>query len=266
MTASETMRPWALYSGEVVHARVKPQPHKLRYRVFSLLVDVDRLDELSRTVQLFSYNRTNVISLFDTDYGDRTPVPLGDRARQLLSDAGLTDSAFRIRLLTYPRVFGAVFNPLSVYFCYRANNQIGAIIYEVSNTFGERKSYVLEAGAAENGVIAQTCSKEMSVSPFTRGTGQYAFRLIEPQTSVSVGVALRDDSGPILKAHFYGTYKCLTSPEVIRQFRRTPFLAQRVLGGIHAEAFKLWWKGVPVFRRHRSPKFSVSVPHAAPDR
>ncbi len=49
----------------------------------------------------------------------------------------------RILLLCYPRLCGYTFNPLSVYFCYRADGQLALMIYEVRNTLGGIHSYVL---------------------------------------------------------------------------------------------------------------------------
>lgn len=255
----------ALYSGWVVHSRLRPVPHKLRYRVFSLLIDVDQIGEVARKVAAFSYNKTGLISIFDRDFGDRREVALAERARAVLAENGLGDCGARIELLAYPRIAGAVFNPLSVYYCYRACGMLGAVIHEVTNTFGERVNYVIPVDAVHNGVVVQAGQKSMSVSPFTHGRGAYGFRLTVPEDTVAVGVSLRDGEGPIIKTHFAGERAVLTSAEVMRQFWRTPFLTQRVVGAIHWEALKLWWKGAPVIKRHRSPPFAAYRPRPVPE-
>ncbi len=254
--------------GDVVHARLRPAAHKLSYRVFSLLLDVDRITEVARDNALFSYNGRNLVSLYDIDFGNRDQTPVNVRARAVLDQVGLGDCAAQIILLAYPRVLGGVFNPLSVYFCHRADGVLGALIYEVTNTFGERTSYALavegsDLGGARGLTIGQSAAKSMSVSPFTPGRGRYDFRVSQAADTLTVGVAFRDCEGPMIRTHFHGRQVPLTSQELLRQFCRTPFLTQRVVGAIHLEALRLWWKGVPVIRRHRSPDFSVAAPRTA---
>jgi len=55
----------------------------------------------------------------------------------------------KIYVITMPRILGYVFNPLNVYFCYDENNYICDILYEVSNTFGERYEYVFHIHSPE---------------------------------------------------------------------------------------------------------------------
>ena len=262
--------PAVLYSGTVVHARLRPKRHKLAYRVFSLLLDADRLPEISRLSRLVSHNRFNLVSIHDRDFADRSGTPPAVQARRALQANGLEHFGARILILTYPRVLGAVFNPLTVYYCEDAAGRLGAVIHEVSNTYGERKSYVLPvalnggtdasgAGYGARAVIAQTCAKELSVSPFTRGSGAYGFRLTPPGDRLAVGVHYRDEQGPVLKTHFAGDAQVLTTGHLLRQFYETPFQTQRVLGAIHLEALKLWLKGVPLVPRHRSPGFSLGA-------
>ena len=59
-----------LYVGSVMHRRLGRQSHHFRYRAFWMLLDLDELDEVSRRLRWFSYNRANLFSLFDSDHGD----------------------------------------------------------------------------------------------------------------------------------------------------------------------------------------------------
>ena len=54
-----------------------------------------------------------------------------------------------------PRVLGYAFNPLSIYFCHRRNGSLTAVLYEVSNTFGQRHSYLIPAQPARAGMTAR---------------------------------------------------------------------------------------------------------------
>lgn len=50
----------ALFPGHVTHARLTPKVHKLAYRIYSLLIDLDELDELDRRLRWFSVDRFNL--------------------------------------------------------------------------------------------------------------------------------------------------------------------------------------------------------------
>ena len=99
-------------------------------------------------------------------------------------------------------MFGYVFNPLSVYYAFDAAGRLSALIYEVNNTFGERTSYVVKAGAPAGRVFAHAARKEMSVSPFAERSGSYAFRVTVPGDDLVLAVLLRDSEGPLIKTHF----------------------------------------------------------------
>ncbi len=103
-----------LYFGTVIHRRVRPVHHKLRYRVFSLLLDCDKLDALAARCRLFSHNRHNLFSLFDRDFGDG-----GDLCAYLDAIAFRAlghGKVVRFKMLCYPRILGYAFNPLTVYY------------------------------------------------------------------------------------------------------------------------------------------------------
>ena len=166
-------------------------------------------------------------------------------------------------MLCYPRILGFVFNPLSVYFCRDAAGHLAVIIYEVSNTFGERKSYIIPVSADPDGgvgnLVSQTCGKEMYVSPFTSPNGHYDFRVLPPFDRVLVCVDFSDADGLTLKTSFGGEKLQLTRQNIARLVARHPLMIVKVIGGIHLEALRLWLKGVPLVARHTSPRFSYSV-------
>jgi uncharacterized protein len=51
-----------LYDGEVMHARLNPFGHRFTYRVFSILLDLDRLAEAGRQSVLFKVNAPGIVS------------------------------------------------------------------------------------------------------------------------------------------------------------------------------------------------------------
>ncbi len=257
----------AIYEGDVVHRRLRPVQHALSYRVFSMLVDVDRLAEISAKLKLFSYNEFNAVSLHDRDFGAGEGMSIGEQARRVFAAAGFNTEGARILLLAYPRVFGYAFNPLSVYFLVGADGRLIALIYEVSNTFSERKSYVVSAGrASAQGVYAQGCRKELFVSPFAAQSGTYHFRVRHAEGRLTVGVAYADADGPLIKTFFYGRVRPLGDRLLGALLIRLPLMTFKVIGAIHYEALKLWLKGVPLVEGHSSPRFSVSYSKGLPRR
>ena len=138
----------ALYAGKVFHTRLRPKRHKLVYRVFSLLLDLDEIDDLSRRLSLFAHNSAAVFSFHDRDHGDGRG-DLRSWVDAQLGAAGITLATPKVSMLCYPRIFGYVFNPLTVWFC-RDGDELRAILYEVHNTFNERRTYVIRVapGAA----------------------------------------------------------------------------------------------------------------------
>lgn len=256
---NERKPPASLYVGDVVHKRLRPREHALRYRVFSLLLDLDRIGEAAASCRLFAHNRFAPMSFYDRDHGRGDGAPLAGHARSVLADAGLPpEAAHRVELLSYPRIFGYAFNPLSVYYAYDAGGRLTALIYEVDNTFSERTAYVLPAGPGCGGVHAQSCDKVMFVSPFAPGAGRYGFRITLPANEALVAVSFRDANGPLIKTHFRATAHPFGDAEIARQLARLPLMTLKVTAAIHYEALRLWLKGVPVVQGHVSPRYSVS--------
>jgi uncharacterized protein len=248
-----------IYCGNVVHKRVRPKPHALDYRVFSFLLDLDEIAPLAKRLRLFSYNTWNVFSFYDRDHGAGDRKSIIEIARVALDEAGLPSEGRRIFLLSYPRIFGYVFNPLSVFFVYAPAGDLETLIYEVNNTFGERTSYVVSAGARQaDGVYVQSCGKDMYVSPFAAGHGRYGFVVKDPDDEVIVGVNFSDGDGPLIKTHFRGQRSELSDASLLKLLVQYPLFTLKVIVAIHYEAAKLWLKGVPLTERHVSPRYAVS--------
>jgi uncharacterized protein len=265
MTGKAASRPGCIYVGTVIHHRLRPTPHKLSYRVFSLLLDLDQIDAACQPLRLLSHNRLNLFAHYDGDHGSGTAEPLAAYARRLLTDGGIDTAACRILLLAYPRCCAATFNPLSVYYCIASDGALRGLIYEVNNTFGARRSYVIAAGPTHTGgVYAQTCAKELFVSPFAHVEGQYGFRVTAPTDDLLLGVQYYDAAGAVLRTHFRATALPLTDTNLLGLLWRMPVLTLKVVGGIHWEALKLWLKGVPLVRKPPAARYAITNVPAPP--
>jgi uncharacterized protein len=242
----------AIYRGEVVHDRRRPKHHRLRYSVFSLLLDLDELPELDRQCGLFAYNRWSPLAFHDADHGAATGAPLRPWVEDRLKDAGLALDGGPIRLLCYPRLFGYVFNPISVYFCYRQDGPLAAILYEVCNTFHERHTYVIPVVDPALAVIKQDCGKSLYVSPFIGMDTDYKFRIVPPGESISIVIRQEDAEGLLLAASFRGDRIKLTDRSLARCLCAFPLMTLKITAAIYWEASKLWFKGFRIFPHKRA--------------
>jgi len=247
----------ALYVGEVVHARARPRKHRLRYRVFSLLLDLDELPVLDRTLRLFGHNRRAVLGFHDADHGDSEKGQLKAWVMSRLSSAGIATGDLRVRVLCYPRIFGYVFNPLTVYFCEKQDGTLLAILYEVCNTFHERHTYIIPAGKAEADV-SHSCAKELYVSPFMPMDCRYDFRIRPPGEKVRVAIDESDSEGHLLFASFAGDRHEISDSALLKSLLTYPLMTLKVMGAIHWEALLLWMKGIPVHRHLPAAKSATS--------
>lgn len=256
-----------LYAGRVMHHRLQPKQHRFVYRVFTMLFDIDRLQELDKRLRWFSVERANVFSFRYTDHGPRDGQPLRPWVEAELKQAGIGCYPTRIRLLAMPRFLGYAFNPLSLYYCYDDNEQLFAILYEVKNTFGEQHAYVLAVDdtATPKDDVCQQCDKNFYVSPFIKAEATYRFRLNLPKDRLKVIIREEIDSGLLLIATLIGKRRALTDSELIRQALRHPFLTQKVIASIHIQALKLWLKGIRLQPRDtKEPAAAGSISKGAP--
>ena len=193
-----------LYVGRVMHQRLRPRRHRLSYRVYSLLLDIDELPRLDARLRWFSVGRFNLFSFHPADHGDGSGTDLRAQLEARLRQAGLPPGG-ALRLLAMPRVLGHVFNPLGVWFCHApGSGALQAIVYEVHNTFGERHAYLVPVTGDAGPVVDQRCDKRMHVSPFNGMDQQYRFRIRPPGEAVSIGVSVHDALGPVLNARLDG--------------------------------------------------------------
>jgi DUF1365 family protein len=241
----------ALYFGEVMHARLKPMGHRFSYRVMSLLIDLDRLSEADLLSRLFGVNRAALYSFHEADHGERDGSSLRAYAQRCAAKHEIDLAGGRVWLLCYPRLLGYTFNPLSVYFCHRADGALALLIYEVRNTFGDIHAYALPVRAGEISAagIRQQQDKLFYVSPFVEMAMRYHFRISPPGENVKLRILETDREAPLLAATFHGRRRALTTRALLRAFFALPLVTLKIVVAIHWEALRLWVKGARLVPR-----------------
>jgi len=273
-----------LYECRVMHQRFAPKAHRFVYRIFLFAIDLDELDTLHTRLRLFSVGRRNVYSFRDRDFlptdEARHPAPGAPTARPArpldrpagpfapppslkqrvvvhLRKHGIDLDGGRVMLVTLPRVFGYLFNPVSFYFCSDALGRPVAALAEVTNTFKEMKPFVLGPGclnATDTGAsFTLRTPKHFYVSPFTDLDVAFDFTLRVPGERLSVQIDDYAGAERTLTSTLTGARRPLSDRALAWLTLKYPFVTLQVIALIHWHALKLYWKKVPWFRKAARP-------------
>jgi DUF1365 family protein len=237
-----------LFVGTLRHRRMTPVPHAFTYPLFMALVDIDRIPELMRVSRATSYNRWNWASFDDRDHLGDPRLPLRDRLAAAAADEGLALPTGRIFLLTHLRYLGYCFNPVSFFYCLDGNDRPQLVVAEVHNTFGGAHNYWLRPDPASRPFRA-TAAKSLCVSPFMPVDADYTFAFTPPAERLVAHMETCRDGATILDATLHLERRPWNAAEIRRALVRHPAMTASVIAGIHREALRLWWKGVPPVRR-----------------
>ena len=244
-------------SGRTFHGRRGQVENRFTYGV-----DYICLDPEAPVVSpwLFARNRRGPVSLHDTDHGG--PPGQGRGAawvRQVLAEAGITATDGRLALLAQPRILGHVFNPVAFWLCHGRDGSLRCVIAEVSNTYGDRHSYLCHRD--DQGPITATddlsARKIFHVSPFQPIDGGYRFRFDIRTDRVNIRIDLGHAAGGLV-ATLAGPRRPASTAGLLAAMLRRPFGSRRVLALIHWQALKLWWKGARYNPRPAPPAHEVS--------
>lgn len=250
--------------GVTFHGRKGAIRNAFRYSIDYVLLDAEAK---LQAPGLFSRNGRNVVSVQDIDHGGAPHSGTGAAwVRNVLHAHAIRD-VHAIELLTQPKVLGHVFNPVSFWLCRREDGALAAAIAEVTNTFGDRHSYLC---AHENGrpITAQDrmrAQKIFHVSPFQPVSGGYEFRFDIRDDKIGIWIDYTQSEGGLV-ATLTGARAPLTNGGILRMLLRRPFGSRRVLALIHWQALRLWAKRAVYRTRPHPPETSVSQNWSAQNR
>lgn len=251
--------------GQVRHKRLRPIVNAFEYRSYYLRLPLHAPDAGIGRCALFSRNRFNLLSFHDADHGDGA-TPLAEWIDGLLKAEGVYDADGDIWLQAMPRVLGYVFNPVSFWFCYRADGELRAVLCDVRNTFGERHFYLLDNGAEIANGSEMSARKVFHVSPFLAVEGSYRFRFMRvmrklPHRMAESTVACidyEDADGPVLQTRVSGIGAPLGNASVAAAFLKFPLLTIGVVARIHLQALRLWLQRVQFHPKPVPPQEKVT--------
>jgi len=273
----------AFYACRVLHARLWPRRHRFSYRLFYLAIELDELGTLQRRLRFFSVNRANLFSFWESDYMPlaatlhepgaekafpQPPTSLRQRVLAYCESRGrpLADST-RVTLLTLPRVLGHAFNPVSFYVCRDASGELLCTLAEVTNTYREVKLYFLPPMRDREGnpACGARMPKHFYVSPFSELEVAFDFRVHAPGEKLRIRIDDYEGTRRILHSSVSGNAEALTDLVLLGALLRFPAVTLRVLLLIHWQAFRLWLKRLPYFRKADRPDLQREVrhPHAS---
>ena len=244
-----------IYNGVVTHKRFKPVKHFLKYKTFSFFIDLDEIEKLDKKNIIFSFNKFNIFSFYNKDHGDRDGKSLKNWVMDNLIKFKISENINKIKLLCYPRIFGYVFNPLSIFYCYQ-DEKLKVIFYEVKNTFNEQHTYIFKVN--DSNIVIQKCKKKFYVSPFMNMDTYYSFRLLNPDEKLSVSIEQTDKKDTILTAVQTGERKDFNLKQLVVNFFKYPLMTIKIISAIHFEALLLWKKGAIYRKRNTKIKNNLS--------
>lgn len=257
-------------TGAVAHRRHRPRPNAFRYRVWHLLLDVDRLDAAADGVAGFAVARRWPTGIRRQDHVGDADLPLREKLRRWVAGQGAELPDGPLLLYASPRVLGHVFNPVSWWFAHDREGTLRMVVAEVRNTFGDWRAYLLDDLEHDGRVVRARHAKDFHVSPFLPIEGlsyRFAFRPppLDGDGAVAVSMQVHDDEGAVLDATQSGRLRPLTTRSLWAAMARYPLVTLRTVALIHWQALRLWWKRTPFHRRPAPPPTGLDAV-ARPDR
>ncbi|MBT3778113.1 MAG: DUF1365 domain-containing protein [Pelagibacteraceae bacterium] len=248
-----------LLISSIVHKRYGEIEHFFKYKVPSIFLDLDEIEILKAKSKIFSINSFNIFSFNEKDHGYRDERSVKEYISQSLRKYKINYNKLKIKILCFPRLFGYVFNPLSILYCYDEKKLI-AIFYEVKNTSNEQHTYIF--ANAENTTkksLKHECDKDFYVSPFIGMRGKYKFtnRLTNDQINIIIDL-YNENNQKILMASQSGKFIEFKGFKLLKYNLLNPLLGLKVMVAILFEALRIVLKGGKYNARKKKIKDTMS--------
>ena len=238
-----------------------PRENQFLYRVFYLLIDLDELPLLDRSLRLLKVNRRGFYSIRESDHISHGAVTIRENIAHYLKMNGVDETPGRILLLTLPRVLGYIFNPISVYYCFDRDGFPLAAVAEVGNTFGEWKPYLVPL--TPDGSFHVRVVKHFYVSPFSDPDLEFDFRFHLPDEHLHVAIDDYREEKRELLSLLTGKRIPLSDTNLLCFSFKYPLLTLQVIFSIHWQAFLLYCRGHKARSKEAEPELQQGVyrPH-----
>jgi DUF1365 family protein len=228
----------ALYPCEITHVRAHPIRRAFRYRSYLWLVDLDDLPRVPLALRPFARFRSR-------DHLGDPACSIRANVDAYLARLGISLAGGRVLMLGHAAVLGYVFNPLTVFWCHRADGTLAAVIAEVHNTYGQRHVYLLHP----DGRGRAGADKDFYVSPFLPVAGRYRLRLPEPAATLHLSITLHMDGRTVLAAGVTGKRRPYTPWRLLGCALRRPWVTAQVTALIHWQGIRLAARRLPIIPR-----------------
>jgi uncharacterized protein len=237
----------AIYRTAISHVRRTPLKNAFTYRSYSWFVDVDQLPRLPFLLRPLAVFRAG-------DHLGNPNASIRSNVERYLRTQGIEPDGGAIHMLASARVFGYVFNPLSIFWCYRTNGDLECVVAEVHNTYGERHCYLLKTDSAGRASVP----KAFYVSPFNDVDGQYRMKLPAPRERLAVSIVLEREGHKPFVASMDGTRRPATLRNILAAAAAVPAAPLLVSALIRVQGITLWARRLPVVARpHHSAQEAV---------
>lgn len=227
--------------------------------MFTFYLDLDELEDISKSIFMYSNNRFNIFSFYNKDHILNGCASLKESISQIAMQNGCKQKIHKVFLLTNIKVLGYVFNPVSFYFCYDESGKPICAIPEVNNTFGEMKPYYIEPNNENLDLFYLRVKKYFYVSPFLDLDTDFEFELNSPTNKLDIRVDVYKGDKKILLSTFKGNKEILNNKNIIRLFFQYPFVTLKVIGMIHYQAAKLFLMKIPFHKKMENTELQKGV-------
>jgi uncharacterized protein len=241
----------AVYEGRVRHRRFEPFSREFSYRIFMFYLDLEEIPEVMSVHPLVSTRPRSPARFRRADYLGPVDRPLRDAVADLVEERTGSRPDGPIRMLTHLRYWGVCENPVTFYYCFaRDGVELRSVVAEVTNVpWGDRHSYLIEAGSSSPGVLSTGTPKALHVSPLMSMDHHYELRFGIPGRTLPVHMESRGKGKKAFDATLSLTRTEISRPVLGRLLRRPP-MSLKVLSGIYLQAGITWARGA---RYHPRP-------------